>query len=45
MLELCKDRLGLLVDDRLETQASNRWHVRKVRRHRDPGVFEGDQER
>ena len=31
MLELCKDRLGLLVDDRLETQVSNRWHVRKVR--------------
>ena len=31
MLELCKDRVGLLVDDRLEAQASNRWHIKKVR--------------
>lgn len=30
MLELCKDRVGLLADDRLEAQASNKWHVRKV---------------
>ena len=34
MLELCKDRVGLLVDDRLEAQASNRWHIKKVREPR-----------
>ncbi|KAG1678282.1 hypothetical protein FOA52_013903 [Chlamydomonas sp. UWO 241] len=29
-VELCKERVGLLVDDRMETQATNLWHVRKV---------------
>uniref|UniRef100_A0A7R9VAT9 TraB domain-containing protein n=1 Tax=Chlamydomonas euryale TaxID=1486919 RepID=A0A7R9VAT9_9CHLO len=29
-VELCKDRTGLLVDDRLETQASNLWHVNRI---------------
>ena len=38
MLELCKDRVGLLVDDRLETQASNKWHVRKVSTPQSCGV-------
>lgn len=30
MVELCKDRVGLLVDDQVEKQATNLWHTRKV---------------
>jgi len=30
MVELCKDRVGLLVDYQPESQASNLWHSRKV---------------
>lgn len=30
MVELCKDRVGLLVDERVETQVTNLWHTRKV---------------
>lgn len=30
MVELCKDRVGLLADGRVEAQAKNLWHVRKV---------------
>jgi pheromone shutdown protein TraB len=29
-VELCKERVGLLVDDRMEAQTTNLWHVRKV---------------
>lgn len=31
MVELCKDRVGLLVDEDPQGQATNLWHCRKVR--------------